>query len=123
MHLDPVVVAKATVQLAAAHVDGNHRSGPVLEEAVGEAPGAGPDVHGPQPGWIQSKALEGRLQLPPAPPHVAGRRTGHHHRLPGRHQSGRLVGRRPVHGHPPGSDHLAGLGPTRHQPTPDHLQV
>ena len=65
---DPGVVPQALMELGMAHVHSVHARRPVLEQAVGKAPGGGPRIQADHAGHIQVKGLNGRQQLigPPA---------------------------------------------------------
>ena len=73
MHHHAGVTAQPRVQLAVAHVHGVHAQRAALEEDVGETAGRGAQVAADQPLGIQPEALQGVLELRPAPGDVLER--------------------------------------------------
>ena len=59
----PGVVPEPLVELAPADVDGHHRGGAPLQQAVGEAAGRRAGVEAPRPGHVDGEAVEGGVQL------------------------------------------------------------
>ena len=64
-HHHPRVLAQGPGQEPLPHVHGEDPPRPALQEAIGEAPGAGPGVQGHQPGGVDPEAVEGVGQLQP----------------------------------------------------------
>ena len=67
------IVAKPPVELAVAHVEGDHAGRSPLEQAVGEAAGGGAHVQAGAPRDVDAQAVKGVLQLDPATRDVGSR--------------------------------------------------
>ena len=102
LHGHPGVVAQGPGQLAGADVDGHHRGGAALQEAVGEPAGRGAGVERPPTGHVDGETVEGRGQLLARP----GRRSG-----PAAPRGGRA--RRGTRGAPAGRLSSRRRGPAR----------
>jgi len=68
----PRIVPQPPVQLPVADIDRINPVGAVLQQAVGESAGRGPDVGAHPSGRLQPELLEGRLQLLTTPGDEAG---------------------------------------------------
>ena len=98
------------MELAPAHVDGEHGGGPGLEQAVGEPAGGGAGIERPEAGDVDGEAIQGRSQLLPSPSDERRGRAGELDGLVRRHQPGRFVGHRSRHQDPALGDEGCRLG-------------
>ena len=88
---DPGVVAERPGQLAGPHVDGQHRGGAALQEAVREPAGGGAGVEGPEAGHVDGEPVECGVQLLAAAGNEAGGRRLEMDGLVGGHETPRPV--------------------------------
>ncbi len=115
---DARVLAQPPVELAVAHVQGDHARRPAAQQAVGEPAGGRAEVEGVDAGDVDGQGVERARELEPAPRDVAVVAADVEFGVL-RHAGAGLVDGPPVDPHAPGHDGRLGPRPAREE-APGH---
>jgi len=100
----PGIAAQLKVQLAIAHIDGDHPAGSVLQKAIGESAGRGADVETIQPAGVKGEIGEGARELLASPGDEGTCPAAKAHRRVGRYPCPRLLDGDVLYQHAPGQN-------------------